>query len=292
MLALIERLPTHLRLVVISRIDPPLRLARLRVRADLLEIRAAHLLFTEEEVAAFLTETMSLSLPAGAASILTARTEGWVAALQLAALSLRHQADPAAFLATFGGSHRHLLSYLVDEVLSQQSPELQAFLLATSVLDRLCAELCAAVIGELPGAPDASPLAGPPEAVRRAQALLEELNIANLFLIPLDTVSQWYCYHALFGEALRTAPPARSRRGASLPAAGEHLVCPGRVRRGSDPARPGRPGLGPGRPLDRAIRGRRASPGRLAHVGRLVGGGAAGLAARPPRTGDSGRRRG
>ena len=203
MLALIERLPTHLRLVVISRIDPPLRLARLRVRADLLEIRAAHLLFTEEEVAAFLTETMSLSLPAGAASILTARTEGWVAALQLAALSLRHQADPAAFLATFGGSHRHLLSYLVDEVLSQQSPELQAFLLATSVLDRLCAELCAAVIGELPEAPDASPLAGPPEAVRRAQALLEELNIANLFLIPLDTVSQWYRYHALFGEALR-----------------------------------------------------------------------------------------
>ena len=204
MLALIERLPTHLRLVVISRIDPPLRLARLRVRADLLEIRAAHLLFTEEEVAAFLhRDHEPVRSPAGAASILTARTEGWVAALQLAALSLRHQADPAAFLATFGGSHRHLLSYLVDEVLSQQSPELQAFLLATSVLDRLCAELCAAVIGELPGAPDASPLAGPPEAVRRAQALLEELNIANLFLIPLDTVSQWYRYHALFGEALR-----------------------------------------------------------------------------------------
>ncbi len=200
---LIERLPEQLRLVVISRIDPPLRLARLRVRADLLEIRAAHLLFTEDEVAAFLTDTMSLTLPADAAAILTARTEGWVAALQLAALSLRHQADPAAFLATFGGSHRHLLSYLVDEVLSQQSAELQAFLLATSMLDRLCADLCAAVISEAPLEPEAPLPAAPPEAALRAQALLEELNVANLFLIPLDSTGQWYRYHALFAEALR-----------------------------------------------------------------------------------------
>jgi LuxR family maltose regulon positive regulatory protein len=200
MLTLIERLPPPLRLVVISRIDPPLRLARLRVRADLLEIRAAHLLFNQEEVAVFLTDTMHLSLPAEAAPILTARTEGWVAALQLAALSLRHQTDPAAFLATFGGNNRHLLSYLIDEVLSQQSPELQAFLLATSVLDRLCAELCAAVITEGPAAPETAP---PSEAVQRAQALLEELNVANLFLIPLDTVSHWYRYHTLFAEALQ-----------------------------------------------------------------------------------------
>ncbi len=202
-LTLIERLPPQLRLVVISRIDPPLRLARLRVRADLLEIRAAHLLFTETEVAAFLSDTMSLALPAEAASILTARTEGWVAALQLAALSLRHQADPTTFLATFGGSHRHLLSYLVDEVLSQQSAELQAFLLATSVLDRLSAELCAAVISEAPVELEAPLSAEPPEAVRRAQALLEELNVANLFLIPLDSVGQWYRYHTLFADTLR-----------------------------------------------------------------------------------------
>jgi LuxR family maltose regulon positive regulatory protein len=203
-LTLIERLPPQLRLVLTSRVDPPLRLAHLRVRAAILEIRAASLLFSGAEVAAFLTSTMGLALPAPTAALLAERTEGWVAALQLAALSLRHQPDPQAFLATFDGGHRHLLTYLVDEVLSRQPAVVQEFLLATAVLDRLCAELCAAVISAAPpNSAMAPPGAAAREAVLRAQALLEELNVANLFLIPLDAAGQWYRYHTLFAEALR-----------------------------------------------------------------------------------------
>jgi LuxR family maltose regulon positive regulatory protein len=129
--------------------------------------------------------------------------------MQLAALSLRHQPDPEAFLATFDGSHRHLLTYLVDEVLSRQTVVLQEFLLATAVLDRLCAELCAAVISDAPSdspverPPIAPPGSAPREAVLQAQALLEDLNIANLFLIPLDASGRWYRYHTLFAETLR-----------------------------------------------------------------------------------------
>jgi LuxR family maltose regulon positive regulatory protein len=195
-MTLIEHLPPHLRLVLTSRGDPPLRLGRLRVRERLLEIRASDLAFEEPETAAFLTETMGLALVPAAATTLTTRTEGWVAALQLAALSLRHQTDPAAFLAGFGGGHRYLLGYLVEEVFSQQPPAVQTFLLATSVLERMCADLCAAVLA--PASPDpAAAGAGSP------QTLLEELDAANLFVVALDAGGQWYRYHPLFAEMLR-----------------------------------------------------------------------------------------
>ncbi|HMA38142.1 MAG TPA: LuxR C-terminal-related transcriptional regulator [Chloroflexia bacterium] len=197
--ALIERLPPALRLVLTSRADPPLRLARLRVRAQLLEVRAADLAFAAPEVDTFLTETMGLTLPAAVAPALLARTEGWVAALQLAALSLRTQADPAGFLASFGGSHRHLLGYLVEEVFSQQPPALQAFLLATCVLDRMCADLCNAVLAPAGG----------------AQAILAALDAANLFVVALDRRGAWYRYHPLFAEMLlhrlRQQDPAGER---------------------------------------------------------------------------------
>ncbi|HUS14430.1 MAG TPA: LuxR C-terminal-related transcriptional regulator, partial [Chloroflexia bacterium] len=197
---LIERLPPQLRLVLTSRADPPLRLGRLRVRAALLEIRAADLAFSAAEVDTFLTETMDVALPAAVAGTLLARTEGWAAALQLAALSLRRQPDPAAFLTEFNGSHRHLLTYLVEEVFSQQPAPVQAFLLATCVLDRMCAPLCTALL-----TPDSSPIEpnGSGATAGAAQVLLEELEAANLFVVALDTNGEWYRYHALFGEMLR-----------------------------------------------------------------------------------------
>jgi LuxR family maltose regulon positive regulatory protein len=188
-MTLIERLPPQLRLVITSRSDPPLRLGRLRVRAQLLEIRARDLAFDAPEVEAFLAATMELAVSTEAAHVLLARTEGWAAALQLAALSLRHQPDPATFLARFGGSHHHLLAYLVEEVFSQQPPAVQTFLLATSVLDRMCGNLCDAILAA------ATPGEG--------QARLEALEAANLFVVALDDSGQWYRYHPLFGEMLR-----------------------------------------------------------------------------------------
>ena len=196
----IARLPPHLRLVLTSRADPPLRLGRLRVRDQLLEIRAGDLAFAAIEVEQFLTETMGLTLPATVATTLLARTEGWAAALQLAALALRRQPDPAAFLADFNGSHRHLLGYLVEEVFSQQPPAVQAFLRATCILDRLCADLCDTLLAVPPPEPA---LGGTPPAPGGAQVLLEELEAANLFIVALDHSSEWYRYHPLFAEMLR-----------------------------------------------------------------------------------------
>jgi LuxR family transcriptional regulator, maltose regulon positive regulatory protein len=190
---LLERLPPGLRLVLSSRVDPPLPLARLRARGQLAELRADDLRFTVAETAAFLREATGLDLPAASVVALHDRTEGWAAGVQLAALSLRGQANPAGFIATFAGSHRYVLDYLTEEVLAGQSEQVLHFLLETSVLDRLCGPLCDAVTGRT-----------------GSQTLLEELDRANLFVVPLDEERRWWRYHHLFADLLR-ARLARER---------------------------------------------------------------------------------
>jgi LuxR family transcriptional regulator, maltose regulon positive regulatory protein len=148
---LLERGPPQLRLVLASRADPPLPLARLRARGQLAELRERDLRFTADEAAALLKAATGLELPAGSVAALAARTEGWAAGLQLAALSLKGHADPAGFVATFSGSHRYVLDYLATEVLDRQPDEVRAFLLETSVLERLCGPLCDAVTGRADG---------------------------------------------------------------------------------------------------------------------------------------------
>jgi len=183
---LLENLPPGLRVVVSSRADPPLPLARLRARGQLAELRSAELRFTSAEAAALLAESAGPGLPGTAVAALTDRTEGWAAGLQLAGLSLRGHADPAGFAAAFSGSHRFVLDYLADEVLAGQTGPVREFLLETSVLQRLSAELCDAVTGR----------AG-------SQGMLEDIERAGLFLVPLDDVRGWWRYHHLFADLLR-----------------------------------------------------------------------------------------
>ena len=186
---LIEHRPPGLRLVLASRSDPPLALARLRGRGQLAELRAAELRFTADEVAALLRQGAAVSgatLPETAVAALAARTEGWAAGLQLAALSLRGQPDAAGFVAAFTGSHRYVLDFLAEEVLEQQNDQVRTFLLETSVLERLSGELCDTVTSR-PG----------------SQALLEQVERAGLFLVPLDEVRGWWRYHHLFADLLR-----------------------------------------------------------------------------------------
>ena len=183
---LLENLPPGLLLVVSGRADPPLPLARLRARGQLAELRAAELRFTTEEAAALLGAAAGPVLPDTAVVALTARTEGWAAGLQLAALSLRGRTDPAGFVAAFSGSHRFVLDYLADEVLDGQPGQVRAFLLETSVLERLSGELCDAVTGR-----------------SGSQAMLHHIERAGLFLVPLDEVRGWWRYHHLFADLLR-----------------------------------------------------------------------------------------
>jgi LuxR family maltose regulon positive regulatory protein len=183
---LLDRLPPELRMVIASRADPPLPLARLRARGQLAELRADDLRFTLGETAAFLREATGVDLPAASVAALQERTEGWAAGVQLAALSLQGQADPAGFVATFAGGHRYVLDYLTEEVLARQPERVVQFLLETSVLDRLCAPLCDAVTGRADG-----------------QELLEQIDRANLFVVPLDEVRRWWRYHHLFADLLR-----------------------------------------------------------------------------------------
>ena len=183
---LLENLPPGLRVVVSSRADPPLPLARLRARGQLAELRAADLRFTSEEAAALLGEAAGPGLPGTAVTALVARTEGWAAGLQLAALSLQGHTDAAGFVAAFSGSHRFVLDYLADEILDSQAGPVRAFLLETSVLERLSGELCDAVTGR----------AG-------SQAMLQDIERAGLFLVPLDEVRGWWRYHQLFADLLR-----------------------------------------------------------------------------------------
>ena len=183
---LLEHLPPQLHLVIASRADPALPLARLRGRGELVEIRATDLRFTPEEAAAYLNGVMGLGLTAEDVTALEGRTEGWIAALQLAALSIRGRDDVAGFIAGFAGDDRYIVDYLVEEVLQRQSDHVRHFLLQTSILDRLSGPLCDAVTGRDGG-----------------KAMLEALDRGNLFLVPLDDRRQWYRYHQLFADVLQ-----------------------------------------------------------------------------------------
>jgi LuxR family maltose regulon positive regulatory protein len=182
---LLEHLPPQIHLVIASRADPALPLARLRGRGQLVEIRAADLRFTPGEAAAYLNEVMGLVLTASDVAALEGRTEGWIAALQLAALSMQGREDIAAFIAGFAGDDRYIVDFLAEEVLQRQPEHVQRFLLQTSILDRLSGRLCDAVTGQDGG-----------------KAKLAALERGNLFLVPLDDRRQWYRYHQLFADVL------------------------------------------------------------------------------------------
>jgi LuxR family maltose regulon positive regulatory protein len=183
---LLEHRPPQLHLVLSTRADPPLPLARLRGRDALLELRAADLQFTPEESSTYLVERRGLPLSAQERALLHARTEGWITGLQLAALALQGRADASGFIATFSGSHHYVADYLLDEVLSRQSAAIQDFLLQTSILERLSGPLCDAVRGQ-----------------HDSQAQLGSLEQANLFVVPLDDERRWYRYHQLFAQVLQ-----------------------------------------------------------------------------------------
>src|SRR5580692_7995279 len=182
---LLEHLPPQIHLVIASRTDPALPLARLRGRGELAEIRAADLRFTPGEAAAYLNEVMGLALTAADVAALEGRTEGWIAALQLAALSMQGREDTAAFIDGFAGDDRYIVDFLAEEVLQRQPEHVQHFLLQTSILDRLSGPLCDAVTGQDGG-----------------KAKLTALERGNLFLVPLDDRRQWYRYHQLFADVL------------------------------------------------------------------------------------------
>jgi LuxR family maltose regulon positive regulatory protein len=197
---LLDHLPPTLHIVITTRADPPLPLARLRARGQLLEIRSDELRFTAGETAVFLNECMGLELAPAEVQLLAERTEGWIVGLHLAALSMRGQKDKSNFVRSFSGSHRYVLVYLIEEVFRLQSQTVQEFLLYSCILTRLSGPLCDAVVG----AGQRIDLGGtPPSAHTNSQALLEQLEQANLFLGPLDDLGQWYRYHQLFAEVLQ-----------------------------------------------------------------------------------------
>jgi LuxR family transcriptional regulator, maltose regulon positive regulatory protein len=187
---LLEHLPPQMHLVISTREDPPLPLARLRARDQLTELRAADLRFTHAEAAEFLNRVMGLKLSAEDIAALEIRTEGWIAGLQLAALSMQGQTDMTGFIQSFTGSHHFVMDYLLEEVLQRQPERIQTFLLHTSILHRLCGPLCDAVLLD-------------PSGSGSGQETLEYLERANLFLIPLDNQRHWYRYHHLFTDLLR-----------------------------------------------------------------------------------------
>jgi LuxR family maltose regulon positive regulatory protein len=182
---LLAHLPPRLHLVIATRTDPALAVARLRGRGELLEVRAADLRFTSAESAAYLTGAMGLVLTAQDVAALDGRTEGWIAALQLAALSMQDRDDVSAFIAGFAGDDRYIVDYLAEEVLARQPADVRDFLLRTSILDRLSGPLCDAVTGQGGG-----------------HAALAALERRNLFLVPLDDRRRWYRYHQLFADVL------------------------------------------------------------------------------------------
>ena len=229
---LLEHLPPQVRLVISTRADPALPLARLRARGELVEVRAADLRFTLDEVTAYLNDVVGLDLDTPEIATLEHRTEGWIAALQLAALSLEGREDAAGFIAGFAGDDRYVVDYLVEEVLGLQPESVRTFLLDTSVLDRLTGSLCDAVTGGSDG-----------------KAVLESLERSNLFVVSLDDSRHWYRYHHLFADVLRAhlleerpGEVARLHRRAAAwyDAAGEpvpavrHALAAGDVERAAD----------------------------------------------------------
>lgn len=214
-LFLLDHVPT-LRWIINTRADPPLALGRLRARQQLLELRAADLRFLPEETDQLLNDVLQLTLSGDAVQELQTKTEGWIAGLQLAALALQSSPERTAFIHAFYGSHRYVADYLVDEVLRHLPDELQDFLLQTAIAERLCAELCEAVRDSQPGNRGQ-------DDTQDASSILEYLERANLFLIPLDNNRQWYRYHHLFADLLRqrlqrrhpTLVPTLHRRAAA-----------------------------------------------------------------------------
>ena len=188
-----SHLPPTLTLVIAGRADPPWPLARRRARGELVEVRAADLRFTREEAAAFLNDGMALGLSPQEVEVLSERTEGWIVGLQMAALSLRGHDDVSAYLQALSASDRYILDYLLEEVLERQPPAVYEFLLATAILRRLSAPLCAAVTGR-----------------EDAAAILAHLEAANLFLVALDGARHWYRYHHLFADLLGDLARARA----------------------------------------------------------------------------------
>lgn len=183
---LLDHLPPQLHLVITTRGDPQLPLPRLRVRGQLTELRAADLRFSVAETAVFLQKSLGLDLSADEVAALENRTEGWIAGLQLAAISLQRRSDAHSFITAFAGDNRYVVDYLVEEVLQRQPPHVRTFLLQTSILDRLCGELCTAVTHQ-----------------EASDDLLETLDRGNLFVIPLDDRRHWYRYHHLFADVLQ-----------------------------------------------------------------------------------------
>ncbi len=204
---LLEHQPSRMHLVIMTREDPLLPIARLRARGQVMEIRQEDLCFTNQETADFLGRVMGLDLSLQNVAVLEQRTEGWIAGLQLAALSIRGIDDPKEFIRDFTGSNRYVLDYLIEEVFKRQSSQVKDFLLKTSILERLCEPLCDAVVGN--PSPEATPGQGDPatpEALTPpsgSQAILEYLDHSNLFIIPLDRSRIWYRYHHLFSELLQ-----------------------------------------------------------------------------------------
>ena len=186
--ALLDLMPPHMTLVLTSRSDPGFPISRLRARGELIELRADEMRFTEAEAAQFLQQTMGLTLPPDQIAALEARTEGWIAGLQMAALSMQNRAssDLDGFVDMFTGSHRFIMDYLVEEALRQQPEPVRTFLLSTSILDRLCGSLCTAVTGR-----------------EDSQEILESLEHSNLFIVPLDDQRIWFRYHHLFADVLQ-----------------------------------------------------------------------------------------
>lgn len=195
---LLDHMPNDLQLILAGRGNPPLPLALMRSRGQLMELRADDLRFTREEAASLLLDAWGLDLAQASVEALAEKTEGWATGLQLAAVSIRGSADPLEFVAGFTGSHRHVLDYLTEEVLERQPDQIRAFLLETSILERLSGALCDAVTGRSDG-----------------RQLLEQIERANLFLVALDDERRWYRYHRLFGELLRArldeSNPGRAR---------------------------------------------------------------------------------
>jgi len=204
----VESLPPNIHLVLATRADPPLPLPRWRARGQLLELRMSDLRFSAEESAAFLRQALDIPLTLEEISALDSRTEGWAVGLQLAALALqaqtRNQAgqEASGFIRHFSGSNRYILDYLVEEVLQRQPEVVQRFLLQTSILERMCRSLAAAVTGLEEVRPDGSQPFAALQPSPSAEQILEHLDRSNLFVIPLDDRREWYRYHRLFADLL------------------------------------------------------------------------------------------
>ena len=190
----LENQPRNLHIVIATREDPPLPLARMRARAQVTEIRERALRFTVEEADVFLNQTMNLGLSPASVATLTSRSEGWITGLQLAGLALRQTSNAEEFVAAFAGDDRYIVDYLLAEVLERQPEAVHHFLRQTSILVRLCAPLCDALTGR-----------------DDSQAMLEQLEAANLFLVGVDHRREWYRYHVLFSEALRLGLTAQEQ---------------------------------------------------------------------------------